>query len=164
THGFLYSGDTYTTLNDPSGTSTTAWGINDRGQIVGSYQAGNFPQNFVYSAGSYSTLAVGSSWSVNRSISNNGHITGYYNNASSNQVGFLYRGGSYSTLAFPGAALTYPNGGNNAGQIVGEYNGPTYGSFLYSAGSFSALNDPLANRTQTTALDINNLGQVVGYY
>jgi probable HAF family extracellular repeat protein len=38
THGFLYSGGAYTTLDDPLGTGGTfAQGINDQGQIVGSY-------------------------------------------------------------------------------------------------------------------------------
>jgi probable HAF family extracellular repeat protein len=38
-HGFLYSGGTYATLNDPSSAAglTLAWGINDDGQIVGYY-------------------------------------------------------------------------------------------------------------------------------
>src|SRR5262249_25121844 len=37
-HGFLYSGGTYTTLDDPLGTKgTVAGGINDTGQIVGGY-------------------------------------------------------------------------------------------------------------------------------
>src|SRR2546429_29484 len=37
THGFLLSGNTWTTLDDPSGGFTVAAGINDMGQIVGSY-------------------------------------------------------------------------------------------------------------------------------
>src|SRR5262249_33583611 len=37
-HGFLYSGGTYTTIDDPSATQgTTATGINNNGQIVGNY-------------------------------------------------------------------------------------------------------------------------------
>ena len=44
-HGFLYSGGTYTTLTDPFAISgdpnhtngTVAFGINDAGQIVGYY-------------------------------------------------------------------------------------------------------------------------------
>ena len=37
-HGFLYSGGTWTTLNDPFATNGTfAEGINNKGQIVGRY-------------------------------------------------------------------------------------------------------------------------------
>jgi probable HAF family extracellular repeat protein len=38
-HGFLYSGGTYTTIDDPLGLmGTEPFGINDQGQIVGGYQ------------------------------------------------------------------------------------------------------------------------------
>jgi probable HAF family extracellular repeat protein len=38
THGFLYDGGVYTTLNDQLGVDgTDAFGINDKGQIVGEY-------------------------------------------------------------------------------------------------------------------------------
>jgi probable HAF family extracellular repeat protein len=45
-HGFLYSGGTYTTLDDPLAATVTtsgteAFGINDAGQIVGTYQDSN---------------------------------------------------------------------------------------------------------------------------
>jgi probable HAF family extracellular repeat protein len=37
THGFLYSGGTYTTIDDPNGVGGVANGINNSGQIVGIY-------------------------------------------------------------------------------------------------------------------------------
>jgi len=51
THGFLYSGGTYTTLDDPLGTGGTfAQGINDQGQIVGYYiDSSNTLHGFLYS-------------------------------------------------------------------------------------------------------------------
>jgi len=59
TQGFLYDigTGTYTTLNDPLSTgapgTTQAYGINDLGQIVGSYQdSNNNTHGFVYSNGS----------------------------------------------------------------------------------------------------------------
>jgi probable HAF family extracellular repeat protein len=36
-HGFLLDNGTYTTLDVPGSTSTQAWGINDSGEIVGTY-------------------------------------------------------------------------------------------------------------------------------
>ena len=51
-HGFLLSGGTYTTLDDPLTTSfTEAFGINASGQIVG------YP-GFLLSGNSYTTLSV----------------------------------------------------------------------------------------------------------
>jgi hypothetical protein len=39
--GFLLSGGSYTTLNVPSSMWTEAFGINNAGQVVGSYQPGS---------------------------------------------------------------------------------------------------------------------------
>jgi probable HAF family extracellular repeat protein len=55
-YGFLNSGGTYTTLDDPSGSETTASDINSDGQIVGSYFANGTSHGFLYSGGTYTTL------------------------------------------------------------------------------------------------------------
>src|SRR5262245_14279555 len=57
THGYLYSGGTYTTLDVPAATVTEARAINDLGQIVGTYTDAGGTHNFLYSGGSYATLA-----------------------------------------------------------------------------------------------------------
>src|SRR5262249_35367449 len=64
-HGFLLNGVTYTTLDDPLGTSgttpstsgTNAIGINDKGQVVGTYNdASGTTHGFLYAAGAYTTI------------------------------------------------------------------------------------------------------------
>jgi probable HAF family extracellular repeat protein len=55
-HGFLLSGGTYITLDDPLGTDTFAKGINNAGQIVGYYSNASGTHGFVYSGGFYTTL------------------------------------------------------------------------------------------------------------
>src|SRR5467141_3704642 len=56
-HGFLYSGGTWTTLNDPFATNGTfAEGINNKGQIVGYYVDATGDHGFLYSGGTYTTL------------------------------------------------------------------------------------------------------------
>jgi autotransporter passenger strand-loop-strand repeat protein/probable HAF family extracellular repeat protein len=53
---------------------------------------------------------------------------------------------------------------NNAGVVVGQVNGTANdGGFVYSAGTYTPLNDPLAVGG-TFVADNNNLGQIVGYY
>jgi probable HAF family extracellular repeat protein len=47
---------TYTTIDDPSGRSTSAHGINNAGQIVGQYFSNNAAHGFLYSGGTYTTL------------------------------------------------------------------------------------------------------------
>jgi probable HAF family extracellular repeat protein len=58
-HGFLYSGGTYTTLDDPSARNTGgtfAEGINASGQTVGYYGGSVGNHGFLYSGGTYTTL------------------------------------------------------------------------------------------------------------
>ena len=42
TNGFLYSGGTFTTLDDPAGNNTEIFGINNAGSIVGNFSGGGF--------------------------------------------------------------------------------------------------------------------------
>jgi probable HAF family extracellular repeat protein len=57
THGFLLSGGTYTSLDDPLATQgTNAFGINAAGQIVGSYSTSSGIHGFIYDGNSYITL------------------------------------------------------------------------------------------------------------
>jgi probable HAF family extracellular repeat protein len=58
-HGFLYNpnGATWTTLDDPLATNgTIAYGINDAGQIVGTYNTSTGTHSFIYSGGIYTTI------------------------------------------------------------------------------------------------------------
>ena len=54
THGFLLSGVSFTTLDDPLATfGTRAFGINDMGQIVGTYNDDSGIHGFLLSGGTY---------------------------------------------------------------------------------------------------------------
>jgi len=127
---------TYTTLDDPAATrGTFANGINASSQIVGDY------------------------------ADNNSIVHGFLYNPNS---------GTYTTLDDPLATHdpgggTIANGINGTGQIVGSY--ATGGgmmvfiahAFLLSGGTYTTIDDPLANNG-TIASGINDSGQIVGYY
>src|SRR5205823_14439873 len=117
-HGFLYNpnSSTYTTLDDPLATGamfnkgTFAYGINNSGQIVGSYanNIGSGIHGFVYSGGSYITLD--DPWAethnaglgtVASGINDAGQIAGFYYDFGAHPHGFLYSGGVYTTLDDP---------------------------------------------------------------
>jgi probable HAF family extracellular repeat protein len=158
-HGFLYSGGSFTTIDVPNATLTNVSGINNAGQIVGTY---GFFHGFLYSGGSFSTIDVPMSAGTNaRGINNAGQIVGTYFGG---PHGFLYSGGSFATIdvpnAFPGSTAS---GINDAGQIVGDY---TDASGRH--GSFTAIDDPNAFPGPlglgTVATGINNAGQIVGFY
>src|ERR1019366_2923199 len=75
-------------------------GINDAGQVVGSYTDGSGVEHgFLYSGGSFTTLNVPSNQNTfPRGISNSGQIVGYYGGGpdGSSYRGFLYGSGIYT--------------------------------------------------------------------
>ena len=100
---------TYTTLDDPSGVmgTTTATGINNAGQIVGTYQtvtSGHQIHGFLYSGGTYTTiddpLATGKSSATG--INDAGQVVGFYLGNDGHFHGFLYSGGAYTALRSSG--------------------------------------------------------------
>lgn len=168
-HGFLWSGDSYSTLDCTNASSTAAQGINNKGQIVGQYDNGGPTYGFLLSGGSYntidypqsiSTLAVG--------INSDGHIVGFYfvkiSDTANITLGFLWNGASYSTIGGPtGALQSVANDINNASEIVGYYNdNKDRHGFLFSGDNYTNLDVPGASLT--IPYRINDQGQVVGYY
>jgi probable HAF family extracellular repeat protein len=81
-HGFLYSGASYTTLDDPLGTNGTfAYGINDAGQIVGIYINSNSQTHgFIYNGHTYTTIdnTLGVNGTTPFDINDSGQIVGQY--------------------------------------------------------------------------------------
>ncbi len=90
-HGFLYTGSQFITIDDPDGTSTTAAGINDFGQIVGWYITGTGETHgFLYSGGVFETIddPLGTNGTLIQDINNAGEIAGRYITSGSVQHGF----------------------------------------------------------------------------
>src|SRR6516162_3181733 len=127
-HGFLLSGGTYTTIDEPLATGgTSAQGINDVGQIVGVYINASGRHGFLLNGGTYTTLndplATGGTFA--QGFNDMGQIVGQYLNASGFH-GFLAvpnGDGTYTTLDDPlaTAGSTDAPSINTAGQIVGSY-------------------------------------------
>src|SRR5262245_163743 len=77
THGFVKSGESYTTIDVPGATSTAAWDINESGQVAGSYVSGGVTRGFLLSGGVYTTIDVpGSTRTMPRGIGDSGQIVG----------------------------------------------------------------------------------------
>jgi probable HAF family extracellular repeat protein len=164
-----------TTLNVPS----PARAINDRGQIVGGW---NDPRRggsaYMWTNGIVTNLITmpgGYTGSSAAAINSSGQIAGKAYHSQNGSVGdqaFLYTGGTMISLGCVGQAcdastLSYANGMNESGQIVG-YVEREAKSFLYTGGVMTALNlngcNPFSqpNCAWTYAEAINNQGQVVG--
>src|SRR5215831_9627906 len=111
----------FTTIDDPLGTfgGTSAFGINDLGEIVGAYQpASDHVFGFVLSGGTYTALAPPSENGFTNAIGINasGQIVGQYLELGSSLEGFLLSGGTYFKLHEPSATTgTLAFGINNVG-------------------------------------------------
>lgn len=136
THGFLYDGSKHVELNYPGATQTQATGINGRDQIVGFHRThkGRF-HGFVYD-GKYSTLDFpGGSESDTHlmGINNLGEIVGFCSCGPHKAArGFLYKNGQFIDLQFPNASVTFSNGINDYGMIVGFYGSSDGGHGFYA--------------------------------
>ena len=172
-HGFLYSGGSYTTIDDPNNPQdSVSVGINNKGQIVGDYiepDPSAIGHGYLYSHGTFTTLDVpGSSANQATAINDKGDIVGFYNDSITGvEHGYLYSHGTYTTLDDPAGTFTKPQGINNKGQIVGDYidSSGHMNGFIYDHGSFTTIDDPLGQGVETTVVTgINDQGQIVGWY
>jgi probable HAF family extracellular repeat protein len=144
----------FTTLDVPGASpgSTSANGINNSGQIVGTSSLGPF----LYTGGTFTTIA-GTTNALG--INDSGQIvTG---------GGVLNADGSFTPINFPGAEVTSSLGINNSGQVVGDiFIGTPFGNqgFLYSDGNFTFINVPFNIRVSSVYGISSNNGQIVGTY
>ena len=98
TIGFLESNGVFSTIAYPQASETVASGINNNGEIVGTYDGAS---GFIYTNGSYSNIMPppGSfSFQVN-GVNNEGQIVGSYQ-ASGGQLGFVLTA-SFSVVYSP---------------------------------------------------------------
>ena len=115
----------YTTLVGPSGSGDALPnGINNQGQIVGSYNDAITTHGFLYLAGAYTTVddpVSRGEFTVANGINESGQIVGYYLDGNGDKHGFLDSGGTYTTLDYPSARQTFAQGINDAGQMGGVH-------------------------------------------
>jgi hypothetical protein len=152
----------YTAITNPNGTTADVYGINNKGQAVGTYidQSGN-SHGFIYDTvhAKYTLIdyphATGT-WTTG--INDSGHVVGYYYLAKTDEVhGFLYVSGDYRKKDYPGSTYTEITGINNLDHYVGRYGGVSSdNSFMYT-GSYTTLDQYYEPQA------INNLDEVAGY-
>jgi probable HAF family extracellular repeat protein len=170
-HGFVYDGSVFVTLDVPPswGPATQLYGINDRGQIVGSYNGEDLMvHGFVYENGDFTSLDVpGASRTDALGINNHGEIVGRWEAGAGGFHGFLYSRGEFVSfdVPFAGATSTVASGINARGEIVGGYMTPgeSHG-FLYKRGQFFKVDAPLPDIQYFGANAINNRGHIAGGY
>ena len=134
-HAFIWSKGVFTTIDPPNGHPTfgpLALGINDPGQVVGTYVTDNMTpgglrHGFLLSKGVYTTLDVpDAALTVAQGINNAGTIVGLYHmvgDPPQTTHGFVLSKGVFTTIDVPGATdgTTAIFSINAKGEIVGIY-------------------------------------------
>jgi len=163
------------TINVPNDTFTELLGINNQDQIVGLHGTTNqgfsltlpntfTPENF---PGSVQTDVVG--------INNLGISTGFYVTSAGVTNGFIDNAGMFTTLDAPGTNFNQLLGINDVGQEAGYASQDPAGQVMQLAyvrqanGSYKFLDNAthtavLPTNVNSQATDINNAGQVVGFF
>jgi len=171
--GFVYHDGIVTELGYlGSGNISLAAAINDRGQVVGESNMAIGEQvpthPFLYDGATLHDLGSLSSQGVSSAIAinNAGQIAGYGTSPDGRTHALFYEHGVMHDLgSFGGFDLTI-GGMNQHGQLVGTgntRNGPDV-AFIYRGGALVDLNtlvDPALGWTITSAIDINDGGQIV---
>ncbi len=152
---------------------TTPSGINDRGDIIGSYRAGTQVgdplHGFLLRDGSYTTIDEPNAKGVTYALGINaqGDVVGLFSDGGVlGTHGFVLHQGTYTTIDAPGGGgFTAAVGINAQGVIVGRYQdapgGPLHG-FSLIEGHFNKIDVPSA--ALTNVFGINDRGDVVGAY
>jgi len=167
---FLYSGGAMHDLGTlPGGSDSVGWGINNSDQVTGyattTMNGGGPFHAVIFSGGAVQDLGTlpGGSYSEGFGINNSGQVVGVADNSSGETQAFLYSGGALQDLGTLGGAASFGYGINDSGQVVG-YSDTSDGfsdAFLYTNGTMKDLGR-LPGLTSSTAVAINNSGEVVG--
>jgi probable HAF family extracellular repeat protein/VCBS repeat-containing protein len=173
--GFLLSGNgepipiDFPGLPDPTDPSlclesyTYAYGINDTGQVVGSFRHDGNTHGFLMNGDVFTQLDMpGATATIPDGINNAGQIVGTFTDARGTH-GFLMDGDRFTQLDVPGATSTHARDINDVGQIVGtliDAAGPH--GFLMEGDAFAIFNIP--GSAGTRGEGINNLGQIAGSF
>lgn len=149
----------------PGAVATNAFGMNNRGQVVGVYEDGSGNvHGFITDGNRFASIdPPGSIGTYVYKINDAGVSVGPYYTADGLQHGFSYQNGRYTNIDFPGAAGgTSANGINSTGDIVGQYwdvSGTSHG-FIFNHGHYQRLD--VANSANTDLTMINDSGLITG--
>jgi probable HAF family extracellular repeat protein len=156
---------TYTQIDYPGAPATQGFGINDAGDIVGSYSdspAGPY-HGFLLVSGAFTSIDYpGASSTTAFDINNRGQVVGDY--VLGTELGaFVYDVSSqtFSSVIFPGNKATIGMATNDRGIVLGvTENRDTILGFVLNAGSFHRILPP--GYVESHADGINNVGDIVG--
>jgi uncharacterized membrane protein len=161
---------TFTPLDFPGSDLTTIRGINNHGDLAGSYRITPPRHAMIYKDGKFLPLLPdaepGFGFSEAYKINDRGDIAGFWSDDHGYR-GFLYSKGLFTDIVYPNATNTQIMGLNNIGAVVGNWdvldadgNLLEYHGFMWKDGKFQDIAVP--NAGDTSAVGINTRGDIVG--
>src|SRR5262249_5110766 len=111
----------FTTIDVPGAVSTSASGINDAGQIVGSFSDATRTHGLLKTGWTFTTMEVpDATVTQGNDINDAGQIVGFFTDSGGHDHGFLKDDSTLTTIDVPGVVSIMASGINDAGQIVGS--------------------------------------------
>jgi probable HAF family extracellular repeat protein len=156
-HGFLLSGGIYTTVDYPGALFTQLHGINDVGQVVGSYNGGFVPGGFVFDIPTQTFTAVSDPAhpvTIPLAINDAGTITGYIEQTASGTVGFELVGSTYRVISPPGTSYSAADGITALGEVVGygKHNNQIL-NFSFTGGEYRGIAFPTGGNPEVDGVN-----------
>jgi hypothetical protein len=166
---FLYTNGAFTAIKPPgSSGGAIAYGINDCGDIIGTYvDAGGAQHGFLRAGRKYTSFdAPGEAITLGISINNSGDFTVQSADSNGNEHSFINIAGAYTELLFPGATSTRVHQINNAGVAAMGWidsSGNEQGG-LYESKSATYITVDVPNAAITGVEGINDSDTLVGIF
>lgn len=168
-HSFLFTGQTFTSLDIVGATSTQVLGLNSPGDFCGALDDGSGMMiAFVNFAAQLTEFAIpGASFTSANAINDLDSATGVYQLGDTNNHCFVRDAAGNLTypIDYPGATSTTTRGINSNGLIVGSYidtESVQHGFVFRPPDRFVSCTYP--GSTYTTFEGINDRGQICGQY
>ncbi|HTS34399.1 MAG TPA: hypothetical protein VMH04_01940 [Candidatus Solibacter sp.] len=160
----------YQTIDFPGSTITQAFGLNERGDVVGDYtdSAGNV-HGFLLSNGTFSSIDYpGAILTSARSINDAGEIVGAFSTANDPDAahGYVLRAGKFTRKDFPHSPDCDILGVDERGDITGSFgrSDGTEAGYFTKGGRYTSFVVPGSAPNSTGPHGINDNLQVVGFY
>jgi len=164
-HAFLWSnGDMVDLGSTVVGQNSSAYAINDSGQVVGVSAVNNADHACLWSQGTATLLDDPDTYlSFASDINDSGQVVGWSSKGGVQQA-FIWEGGVRQDLGTFGQRYSRALAINNSGQILGMVYDDDVGidHFLWSSGEIIYVNDLLPDWSVRSLNDINDAGEIVG--
>lgn len=166
-HGFRTDGKTFTLIDVPGYSRTSALGVNNASKIAGRCGSEFIFHGFIKTGNDITVFDVpvaGTASTEAYAINDSDQIVGTYYKPTYH--GYVKTGDTFYYVDYPSTTDTEARGINNKRQVVGQYWDGGYKIHGYvhdiDSNSYTTIDYPGAKATGI--FGINDLGQMVGYY